>query len=55
MMNGTNLHRKVTAMSFRLIVIVPTTKVEAMVDEADIHMEDMVIILDMVVIASLEP
>ena len=55
MTNGINLDMKVTAMLFRLAVIVPTTKVEAMVDEADICMEDVVIILDMVAITILEP
>jgi hypothetical protein len=57
MTNGTDSDMKVTAMLFRLAVIVPTTKVEAVADEADeadVNMEDAVIILDMVAIATLE-
>ncbi len=55
MMNGTNLDLKVAAMLSRLTVIVPTTKVEALMGKADVCMEVMVTILDMVVIATLEP
>jgi hypothetical protein len=53
-MELSNSDIKVTAMLFRLAVIVPTTKVEAMMDKVDICMEDVVIILDVVVITTLE-
>jgi hypothetical protein len=55
MMNGINLDMMVTAILFRLAVIVPTTKVEAVAHKADICMEDVVIILYNMINPTLEP
>jgi hypothetical protein len=54
MTNGISLDMKVAVMLFRLAVIVPIMRVEAMVNKKDICMEDAVVIKDMVAITMLE-
>jgi exosome complex RNA-binding protein Rrp42 (RNase PH superfamily) len=55
MTNGIDSDMKVAVMLFTLAVIDTTMIVEAVVDEADVCMEDAAIILEVMAITMLEP